>query len=113
MTTESHGGRYPANWREIAAEVRERSGNRCEGSPKSPGCRVAYDALHPVTGCRVVLTIGHLDPRPECSEASNLRRWCQHCHFHCDAVSRAEREHPTPVQREAMARFLRAVGAHA
>ncbi|WP_230949696.1 hypothetical protein [Burkholderia pseudomultivorans] len=25
--------RYPANWKQIVEAVRERSGNRCEGSP--------------------------------------------------------------------------------
>lgn len=32
--------RYPPNWKQIVAQVRERSGNRCEGSPAFPDCRV-------------------------------------------------------------------------
>lgn len=37
--------RYPggstrsAKWQEIRARIRERSGNRCEGSPADPACR--------------------------------------------------------------------------
>jgi hypothetical protein len=37
--------RYPANWKEIVDLVRRRSGNRCEGSPAFPACRVHNGAL--------------------------------------------------------------------
>lgn len=40
--------RYPANWDEIVAQVRERSGNRCEGSPAFPDCRVEECITVPV-----------------------------------------------------------------
>lgn len=37
--------RYPANWKAISAAVRADAGNRCEGSPDFPDCRVANGAL--------------------------------------------------------------------
>ena len=31
--------RYPKDWTSIAAAIRERAGQRCEGSPAYPDCR--------------------------------------------------------------------------
>ena len=103
--------RYPKDWKQIVAQVRERSGNRCEGSPAYPDCRVKNGAVgyrehgrwvqigvsladdnalvevarehgHRVT--RIVLTTGHLDHTPENCDLANLRHWCQRCHLHYD-----------------------------
>jgi glyoxylase-like metal-dependent hydrolase (beta-lactamase superfamily II) len=103
--------RYPKDWKAIVAQVRERSGDRCEGSPAYPDCRVQngavgyreegrwvqlgesvddagekIDAAHcdgfRVT--RIVLTTGHLDHTPENCDLANLRHWCQRCHLHYD-----------------------------
>lgn len=82
--------RYPKDWKSIVAQVRERSGNACEGSPAFPGCRAPNGAEHPVTGSRVVLTTGHLDHVPENCDLSNLRHWCQRCHLVYDAKHHAE-----------------------
>jgi hypothetical protein len=49
----------------IRAEILLRAGNRCEGSPAYPDCRVGNYERHPVTGSKVVLTIAHLDHQPE------------------------------------------------
>ena len=37
--------RYPKDWKAIVAQVRERSGDKCEGSPAFPDCRVANGAV--------------------------------------------------------------------
>lgn len=76
--------RYPSNWKQIVEQVRERSGNRCEGSPDYPDCRAANGEPHPETGSRVVLTTAHLDHTPEHCDLSNLRHWCQRCHLNYD-----------------------------
>ncbi|WP_186163118.1 hypothetical protein [Burkholderia gladioli] len=76
--------RYPADWKAIVAKVRERSGNRCEGSPDFPECRAENGQPHPLTGSRVVLTTAHLDHQPENCDLSNLRHWCQRCHLNYD-----------------------------
>lgn len=76
--------RYPANWKQIRAEVLERASNRCEGSPNFSDCRVENYSIHPETGSKVVLTIAHLDHTPENCELANLRAWCQRCHLNYD-----------------------------
>jgi hypothetical protein len=81
-------GRYPAEWKAIRERILERADNRCEGSPRYPGCRVGNGEPHPVTGSRVVLTIAHLDHTPENCADDNLRAWCQRCHNTYDAPHR-------------------------
>lgn len=93
--------RYPANWKEIVAQVRERSGNRCEGSPMFPECRAVNGEPHPVTGSRAVLTPAHLDHVPENCALENLRHWCQRCHLVYDAKHHAETAAQTRRARKA------------
>lgn len=81
--------RYPADWPDVRRAILERAGDRCEGSPAYPDCRVANGEPHPVTGSRVVLTIAHLDHQPENCAPENLRGWCQRCHNTYDAPMRA------------------------
>lgn len=81
--------RYPPNWREIVAAIRERSGNRCEW------CGAENGKPHPVTGSIVVLTTAHLgtphaDGRPgdkhdklDC-RMENLAHLCQRDHLNYD-----------------------------
>lgn len=114
--------RYPANWSsEIVPLIRERSGNRCEGSPAYPDCRLVNgwhgyrdDAgvfhhvdpkeaarwsgvVHGYKTFRVVLTVAHLDHIPENCDPSNLMHWCQRCHLVYDsrhhATNRARNRH--------------------
>lgn len=97
--------RYPSDWPQIVAQVRERSGDRCEGSPLYPECRrpngwllnkttgeltddgVLAEAWELADGdkvVRIVLTTAHLDHVPEHCDLSNLRHWCQRCHLAYD-----------------------------
>jgi hypothetical protein len=122
--------RYPKDWKAISLAARERAGNRCEGSPDFPDCRVANGAVgyreggrwiqlgesvdaaglaidaavedgHRVT--RIVLTVAHLDHTPENCDPANLRAWCQRCHLHYDRHHHAQ-------TRAATSREGRAVG---
>lgn len=77
--------RYPPDWKDISRQIKERSGNRCEGSPKYPDCHAENGQPHPVTGSRVVLTVAHLDHDPGHCDPENLRAWCQRCHTTYDA----------------------------
>ncbi|AKU43496.1 hypothetical protein CPT_Sansa92 [Caulobacter phage Sansa] len=76
----------------IVLEVRERAGNRCEGSPAYPDCRAENGKPHPVTGSIVVLTTAHLNHQPEDNgvpgDRPNLKSWCQRCHNTYDAPMR-------------------------
>lgn len=74
--------RYPKDWKScVVPAVRQRSGNRCEGSPAYPDCRAKNGEPHPVTGSRVVLTVAHLhEDDLETRDLDRLRHWCQRCH---------------------------------
>ena len=85
----SERARYPKDWPVISRRVRERAGNRCEGSPAYPGCRAVNGEAHPVTGSRVVLTVAHLNHTPEDVSDANLKAWCQRCHLTYDAPEHA------------------------
>lgn len=85
--------RYPKNWKAIRAEILERAGYCCEGTPRFPECRVPNYSQHPDTGSKVVLTIAHLDHTPENNDRNNLKALCQRCHLDYDkehhAINRA------------------------
>jgi hypothetical protein len=87
--------RYPKDWKQIVARVRERSGDKCEGSPAFPDCRADNGQPHPITGSKVVLTTGHLNHVPEDCDLSNLKHWCQRCHLVYDANHHAETAYRT------------------
>lgn len=91
--------RYPANWREIVTAVRERSGNKCEGSPAYPDCGAKNGEPHPVTGSKVVLTTAHLDHTPENCALENLRHLCQRCHLTYDAEHHAQTAYATRMAK--------------
>lgn len=98
--------RYPREWREIVAKVRERSGNRCEGSPGFyPECRAENGKPHPVTGSTVVLTTAHLDHQPENCDMANLMHMCQRCHLTYDAQHHAESAYMNRRQSKAVDMF--------
>jgi hypothetical protein len=81
---------YPDNWlTEIRPAILERAGNRCEGSPAYPHCRVANHTPHPVTGSLVVLSIAHMNHDITDNRPGNLRALCQLCHNTHDAAKRA------------------------
>lgn len=80
---------YAPDWKQISLRIRERGGNRCEGSPKYPDCRAENGQPHPVTGSRVVLTTAHLDHDPRNNLPGNLKSLCQKCHNSHDAAHRA------------------------
>ena len=97
--------RYPDDWPDIVAQVRERAGNACEGSPAYPDCRAANHEPHPETGSIVVCTTGHLDHTPENCELENLRYWCQRCHLTYDAKHHAQTAYMNRRKGKAMEMF--------
>lgn len=117
---------YPSNWSEIVAEIRERSGNCCEGSPAYPDCRVPnrawrvnstgewtmnWDEALAMSGSKdtvtlIVLTTAHLDHDPtnngEPGNRPNLLHLCQRCHLTYDARHHAETARKTRHDRRAL-----------
>jgi hypothetical protein len=115
--------RYPKDWRQIRARILERAGDRCEGSPQFPECRVANghyrrrrdgavfeDPDHAIACSddedlftQIVLTIAHLDHTLENCDPENLRAWCQRCHLAYDAPLHRESSFKTRHARKAAA----------
>jgi hypothetical protein len=84
------GGIASREWKAIREAIRQRAGNRCEGSPKYPDCRAEGGQPHPRTGKLVRLTTAHLDHNPRNSVPDNLRCWCEICHNTYDGANRAK-----------------------
>lgn len=99
--------KYPSNWRDIRATILGRAGNRCEGSPAYPDCRAANHQPHPVTGSRVVLTVGHVNHDTSDNRPENLRAWCQRCHLKHDAQLHARNSAVSRQQKAAVEQLHR------
>lgn len=104
---------YPANWDEIARSVKDEATWHCEacGKPcRKPGekhwqllARLPDiwiddlelsdedDARSP-RWTRFVLTVAHLDHRPENCDRSNLRALCAPCHCRYDLAAMAQKK---------------------
>jgi 5-methylcytosine-specific restriction endonuclease McrA len=74
--------RYPRDWKAISLAIRAAAGWRCEF------CGAEHGKPHPDTGSKVVLTVAHLDHRPENNDRANLRALCPRCHNGYDASTR-------------------------
>ena len=64
------GRDYPADWKDIATRVKDRSGWKCER------CGHPHDPPNGYT-----LTVHHLDMDPANCEVYNLAALCQRCHL--------------------------------
>ena len=124
--------RYPANWKDIRAQILERAGNCCEQCKVPNSARIARGAgiyadtfqmndaevFDAETGERIarvrmsdyqvknmvtiVLTIAHLDHQPENCDPGNLRALCQLHHLQHDAAHHAETARATRRARLAV-----------
>jgi hypothetical protein len=95
--------RYPKDWPDIRARIRERSGNRCECTGQcgrshmqrgleghTERCGVWNGMpIDEIEGPCIVLTVAHLDHTPEHCADDNLLHLCQKCHNRYDAPVRA------------------------
>lgn len=82
------GSTNSKEWKAIRADILNRAGDACEGSPAWPECRANNYEPHPATGSKVILTIAHLDHNPSSNCYTNLRAWCQRCHNKYDQPHR-------------------------
>lgn len=123
--------KYPANWREISAKIRERAHDRCEctgecGADHVRGCLARHGhtilrderepwkwTLHAAcTLCvggdeshkpvRVVLTVAHLDHDTANNDEQNLKAMCQRCHLVLDRHQHATNARATRAARKAI-----------
>jgi hypothetical protein len=87
----SERDRYPDDWPAISLRIRTvRANGRCECAGQcrtghTSRCRARQGEKHPITGSPVVLTVAHLDHRPEHCADANLKAMCQRCHLAYDA----------------------------
>jgi hypothetical protein len=97
--------RYPADWKDIVARIRVRSGDRCEcrgecgravGHLWTDGrCMNRQGEAAWLTLSRVVLTTAHRDHVPEHCDDDNLFHACQGCHLAYDREHHAETAYRT------------------
>lgn len=97
--------KYPANWKVISAEIRTRSGGRCEcagecGKGHQARCEARQGDPSMRSGWPVVLTSAHLWRGPcakhhaagiKCDDPSHLKAMCQACHLAYDRPARTGR----------------------
>lgn len=76
---------YPANWNEIALEVKERAAWTCQDCGKV--CRKPGEPGRQTH----TLTVAHLDHNPPNCARENLRALCAPCHLRYDARMHADR----------------------
>jgi hypothetical protein len=70
---------YPKEWPLISLTIRALAGFKCEW------CEAKNGWPHPETGSRVVLTVAHMNHRPQdCGDRANLKALCQKCHLNYD-----------------------------
>lgn len=82
------GSIHSPEWKAIVAEIRWRSSGLCEGHMIGYECFAQDKQPHPRTRSKVVLTVAHLDHRPENNDPENLAHLCQSCHNRWDASHR-------------------------
>ena len=103
---------YPANWEEIARAVKESANWQCEncGRPcRKPG-ENRWDLLSRLSNrwlddlefsgvddtepkwTRFVLTVAHLNHRPEDCRPENLKAWCSVCHCRYDLAAMPQKK---------------------
>ncbi len=103
-----HRDRYPEDWEEISAAIRERSGGQCECEGECglhrthPGPRRCQERNgEPAVWARgkVVLTVAHLNHDPQDCRSENLKAMCQRCHLRYDQPHHAKHAAETRRRR--------------
>lgn len=107
----SEKARYPKDWKEISLYIRERSQGQCE-------C-VDECGLHPWGRCiekngrkaffangKIVLSVAHLNHRPEDCGDNNLKAMCSRCHLRYDRGHHAETARATREAKNKTPRML-------
>lgn len=88
--TKEERNRYPKDWPATSDRIRfDRAESRCEMlTYDGERCTAKHGHRHPYTGSIVVLTVAHLNHKPEDCSDENLRAACQLCHNRWDVQHR-------------------------
>lgn len=82
--------RYPAHWKQLSNDIRfNRAGGRCEcegecGLHRGRRCEERHGEPAKWANGKVVLTVAHLDHRPETCDPAKLKAMCNRCHLRYD-----------------------------
>lgn len=82
--------KYPRDWPAISDRIKfDRADSRCEMLMlDGERCTARHGHRHPYTGVIVVLTVAHLNHKPEDCSDDNLKAACQLCHNRYDLAHR-------------------------
>lgn len=113
---EENRNRYPDNWEEIRKEILKRAENKCEfcgvenyaiGYRDDSGefCKVEgmegeVAGLEERKIIKIILTIAHLNHKPEDNRPENLKALCQKCHNNYDSEHRKKTRVQTRMKKE-------------
>lgn len=86
---------YPKNWKQIAFQVKEESGWKCEICGQQ--CR---RPVEPFDTHRRTLTVMHLDQNPQNCDRSNLKAGCSKCHLAYDQQQHVDNRKRTMDERK-------------
>ena len=95
---------YPDNWKELIADIRERSNDQCELCGASNHLRIQRHVIFPALwvydseddpeddplrydyspAVKVILTVAHINQDPTDNRMCNLLHLCQRCHNRID-----------------------------
>jgi len=93
--------RYPANWKEIALEIKNGCDWKCQACGKQ--CRRPGE---PFDTHRNTMSVAHLDHTPENCAPENLRGWCSKCHLQYDAKHHATNAAATRRRKAGLANLF-------
>ena len=79
--------RYPAEWKKIAFDVKEKAGWQCQNTDCGLQCRKPGE---PFDTHKRTLTVHHKNHIPEDCRPENLIALCSSCHLKADAKFHAE-----------------------
>lgn len=90
----SEAARYPADWKAISQRIRARAEGQCECEGECglhrthPGprrCTERHGEQAKWANGQVILTVAHLNHKPEDCRDENLKAMCQRCHLRYDS----------------------------
>jgi len=93
-----HKERYPKDWKDISARIKEIAGNRCQcsgecGLHQGQRCEERNGQPAKWAKGKIVLTVAHLNHadgpcrcEPLCGNEEHLRSMCQRCHLRLDTA---------------------------
>lgn len=112
MRPDRHKRIYPSDWPHLVAQVRKRSGNRCECTGEcglhktNPGTRRCIERNGEKARWakgKVMLTTAHLCHDSTCGRLDHLKHMCNRCHLRLDTPQHVANARKTRHGKKAIA----------